>query len=129
MKIANEEIKMKILRYIIIISLLAAYTEISVCSEEIAMPTSSDAKFISRMIEKQQALVKMENDINDLLPNKAKKIDIMDTADMRYLSRMENKLGDLVRDTLNNAEIQKQSSFSPMSVHNLLPENKIKKDK
>jgi hypothetical protein len=121
---------MKILRCIIILSLvLSAYADIPVCSDEAIMSSCADTKFISRMVGKQQALTQMKDDLKNLIGNREKKNDILTASDMRYLSRMENKLGALVVDTLQSMETTKNPTFSPMVAHNLLPENKIKKDK
>jgi len=94
----------------------------------------SDSKFISRIERKQESLVCMEKDIDDLraLRIKCESKNTEDEkallSDSKWLTRLEHKLGAIVNDSIKDTECSRQMVPRPAFNGMVVPKSRFEKE-
>lgn len=99
---------------------------------------SSDAKFISRIEKKQEALTSISQDAEGLSETFESHISnnrYTDNekeavlSDSKWVTRLEHKLGAMVNDSMKDMECMKHSAMGPVMNGNLVPESQFQDKK
>jgi len=96
----------------------------AVADEAVSLPAESGEKFVYRIEMKQRLLSSMKQDAEELSRIRAQNsMDDRKLSDTRYLTRLEEKLGVLINETLNNTEHTGPPVFRPITPSTLMPES------
>ena len=131
---AQNEGTMKLIFKITLAVLMAVSIAVMAIAEEMtALSPSTDAKFVSRIEKKQECLTDMGESVNGLLTltkGKPAENEEITLQDSKYVERLQQKLGNLIGDSVRSVDMVKPiMPAPPVFPGNLSPESKFEKSK